>query len=134
MARVRKTVDFGLREAPDPLLEETAVEDEVLLAPADHHRPIQEALKTLLYFLDYGVGTVAGDERDVLHEAERRDAVRPRVIGRAIGRADLRAHGPAPAAQIRGPEREGVHSADEEGAQARVAAELELPREQHPLR
>src|SRR5262249_19811453 len=76
-----KSVDLRLGEAADPLLEEVAVEDEILESPGDHHRHAGERAEAVLDLGHQVVAAVTGAERDVLDEPVDGDAVRPGVVG-----------------------------------------------------
>ena len=49
MPGVRERMNLGRREAPPPFVQEIAVENEILLAPADQHRHVAEAVQPLLH-------------------------------------------------------------------------------------
>ncbi len=85
MAAVREAVDIGLGENSLPFGKEMVVEDEVLVTPTDQHRTIAKNLQPRRCVRNDVISRFARAERDVLHEPQGGDPIRPAVIWGAVG-------------------------------------------------
>ena len=92
--RIGERVHDRLRKPRAPAGQEGGVEHEITLAPADQHRHVPQVVQVVLDPSHQIVATVPRAERDVLDEAQRRDAVGPRVVRGAIGLAHVAWHPP----------------------------------------
>ena len=101
------------REAAHELVVERAIEHEVAQPPADPHGFPAQRREVLGRFRDDLPRGVVRHQRDVLHEAQRGDAVRPRVVRRHVRAA----HVPLQRLlrrEARGATRERVEAADQQ--------------------
>ena len=125
MPGVGIAVYMGIGEAPHPLGEKGPVEYEVPLTPENRHGEVAKACQSLIRLTHKFVATVTGIKGYILDEAKRCNAVPPRVVGKAVGAAELLRHRVELAAYKGGGKAEGVQSAHQYGAEHGVAADSE---------